>query len=533
LNKAELISVAIKNIEKIRLDAFFENKFQNLVHKKFIYFFFLINCILIFLTFNHPIGDFGNYYYGSKLFLQGANPLRFYQDIHFFNTEIRDFERGVFFENYVPVPPFSLLFYLPFTFLKLSIAKLVFNLFSLFIFCFSLNRLIRELKFFNVWFYFLPLIFLQPLFSNFHHGQTYLLVTALLFEFYIAFNKHKNVRIGWIITLLFALKIFPAFIAIMLIFKKEWKAIRWILIFSTLLGFTCYFTIGFETLNYYYLKVLPRLVSNDITAPFYFFNQSFYTFLLNAFVQHPFLNLSPIINAPIIAVVIQLLFYALVFSFYMKIVLGQNLFISFFVTLLVLFLLNKYSTVYGLIVLFPFIFLFKDLPAKAIFIISILVFIINNIPIYKLSDFPLLLQYPRVWMLMVIFILLVVMLKPGFNLKYFMVCLLIFTLPSLAFLKYVSDGAIEIRPKTGIVYDFEVLNDRIKFYTCLGNRDSVEYYNFVAQSIDTTKLERIKNKFLPANKAVVANKNTLIYMADDFNGVGMYYLKLRTIKPKQ
>ena len=465
--------------------------------------------------------------------MQGIDPLKFYQDIHFFNTEIRHFESGVFFENYVPVPPFSLLFYLPFTFLKLSIAKLVFNLFGLFIFCFSLNRLVNELKFFNVWFYFLPLIFLQPIFSNFHHGQTYLLVTALLFEFYIAFNKQKNVRIGWIITLLFALKIFPAFIAIMLIFKKEWKAIQWILIFSTLLGLMCYFTIGSETLNYYYFQVLPRLVSNDITAPFYFYNQSFYTFLLNAFVQHPYLNLSPIINAPIIAVIVQLLFYAVVFSCYIKIVSRQNAFISFFVTILVLFLLNKYSTVYGLIVLFPFIFLFKDLRAKAIFIISILIFIISNIPVYKLSAFPLVFQYPRVWLFMAIFVILVVLLKPGFNLKYFMISLLIFALPSLAFLKYVSDGSIEIRPKAGILYDFEVLNDRIKFYTCLGNRDSVEYYNFVAGSIDSTKLERTNNKFLPVNKSVVANKQTLIYMADDCNGVGMYYLKLKTLKSEQ
>ena len=462
--------------------------------------------------------------------MQGIDPLKLYQDIHFFNAEIRHFESGVFFENYVPVPPFTLLFYLPFAFLKLSIAKLVFNLFGLFIFCFSLNRLINELKYFNWWFYFLPLIFLQPIFSNFHHGQTYLLVTALMFEFYIAFNNKKNVNIGCIIALLFALKIFPAFIAILLVFKKEWKAIQWIVIFSVFLGLICYFTIGPETLNYYYIKVLPRLVSNDITAPFYFFNQSFYTFLLNAFVQHPYLNLSPLINAPIIAVIIQLLFYAVVFSLFIKIVLRQNTFIAFFISILVLFLLNKYSTVYGLIVLFPFIFLFKGLPAKAIFISSILVFIMSNIPVYKLSTFPLVLQYPRVWLLMAIFILLVIILKPGFNLKYFMISLLIFALPSLSFLKYESDGAIEIRPKVGIMYDFNVLNDKIELYTCLGNRDSVEYYNFVTRSIDSTKIEMTKKEFLHANKALVANKETLIYMTDDCNGVGMYYLKLKTLE---
>jgi hypothetical protein len=125
-------------------------------------------------------------------------------------------------------------------------------------------RFPNELKYFNWWFYFLPLIFLQPIFSNFHHGQTYLLVTALLFEFYIAFNNKKNVNIGWIIALLFALKIFPAFIAILLVFKKEWKALQWIILFSASLGLICYFTIGPETLNYYYIKVSTNIKSSPL-----------------------------------------------------------------------------------------------------------------------------------------------------------------------------------------------------------------------------------------------------------------------------
>ena len=43
-------------------------------------------------------------------------------------------------------------------------------------------------------------------------------------------------------------------------------------------------------------------------------------------------------------------------------------------------------------------------------------------------------------------------------------------------------------------------------------------------------IEMTKKEFLPANKALVANKETLIYMTDDCNGVGMYYLKLKTIE---
>lgn len=479
-------------------------------------------------TYNHPLGDFGNYYYGSKFFLQGINPLKFYQNIHFFNAEIRKYETGIFLENYGPVPPFSLLFYIPFTFFKASVAKLLFNLLGLIVFCFSLNRLINQIKFFSLWFYFLPIIFLQALFSNFHHGQTYLLITALLFEFYIAFKNNKSITVGWIIVLLFALKIFPAFIAILLVFKREWRAIQWITFFSAILCVTSYFTIGAESINYYYLDIFPRLALNDITAPFYFYNQSSYTFLLNAFVAHPYLNPSPFINAPIIAVIIQLLFYAFVFSFFIKIILTQDQITSFVVTLLVLFLVNKYSTVYSLIMLFPVVFLIKELPLKKVMFISIILLITCNIPVYKLSNLPLVFQYPRVWLLITLFIFLITTLKPGFELKYFIISLFIFALPSLAFYKYVNDSELEVRPKAGVLYNFGVSNNKIKLYTCLGNRDSAEYINFDASTIDSTTFEMNKTGFLPANKAVYVNNEKLVFMTDKNSGVGMYYVKLKT-----
>ncbi len=458
--------------------------------------------------------------------MQGVDPLKFYQDSHFFNTEIRQCETGVFLENYAPVPPFSLLFYIPFTFFKLSIAKLLFNLLGLFVFCFSLNRLINTTKFFSLWFYFLPIIFLQPLFSNFHHGQTYLIITALFFEFYIALQNDQKVKLGWIVVLLFALKIFPAFIALILIFKKEWEAIQWVAFFSAILSTICYFAIGSGAINYYYLDVFPRLAANDITAPFYFYNQSFYTFLLNAFVEQPYLNPFPIINAPIIAVVIQLLFCAFIFSFFIKAILKQNLKISFFITILTLFLLNKYSTVYSLILLFPVIFLIREISVKKIMLLSIILMVICNIPVYKLAGTPLVFQYPRVWLLIILFIFLIIALKPGFELKYFIISIVIFALPSLAFYKYSNDEALEIRPKAGVLYNFNVSKNQIKLYTCLGNRDSMEIINFASEKIDSTNFT-VNNPEFANSKAVFVNNEKLIFMSDDNNGVGMYYLKVK------
>lgn len=368
----------------------------------------------------------------------------------------------------------------------------------------------------------MPFIFFQPLFSNFHHGQAYLLITALFFEFYIAIQNGQKTRLGFIVTLLFALKIFPAFVAIILLFKKDWKALQWIVFFTAILLVICYFAIGSTTINHYYFRIFPRLALNDITAPFYFYNQSIYTFLLNAFVSETYLNPTPIVHAPIIAVIMQLLFYALVFSFFVKTVLRQNLSVSFFLTVLVLFLLNKYSTVYSLIILFPFIFLAKEMPVKITVLISFLLLLICNIPVYKLSNMPLMLQYARVWLLSAVFIILIAVLKPGFDLKYFSISLLIFVLPSLTFYRYTNNTDPEIRPKAGILYNFNVSNNKIKLYTCLGNRDSVELVDFVSKTIDSTTFT-IKD-----HKAVYINNEKLLFMTDENSGVGIYHLKLKT-----
>jgi len=516
-------------LTKIKFDDLFENKFQIGGVQKFIYFFLLFSCILLVVTFNHPIGDFGNYYYGSKFWRDGIDPLKFYQSIHFFNSEIRHHESGVFFENYTPVPPFSLLFYWPFTFLKLSVAKLLFNLLGLFVFCFSLQRLIKALRVFSPAFYFLPIIFLQPLYSNFHHGQAYLLIAALLFEFYIALQNNKKITLGLIIALLFCLKIFPAFIAIIFLFKKDWKAIAWTILFTSAILLLTYLLVGAKVMSYYYLDVFPRLALNDVTAPFSHFNQSFHTFLLNSFVFHPFLNPMPLVNAALIAVIIQLAFYSFIFSVFIKIVLKQSVFTTFFVSVLVLILINKYSTVYGLIILFPFILLLKDLPVKKMALICCLLFIACNIPVHKLNNLPLILQYTRVWLLIAVFIIILLEFKIAFDLKYFATCLLFFILPSMAFYNSKTESVNEFRSKAGIVYDFTVSPDHIKMYTCMGNRDTLERIAFVSNKIDSTTFRKNYPEHLLTNKAIFVNNKDLIFMSDENSGVGMYYLQV--IKP--
>ncbi len=518
----------LNNFITTGLGRLFENKFGQANYRLFIYFFALCCAGLIALTFKDPIGDFGNYYYGSKFFREGTDPVKIYQDIHFFNEKIKVSENGIFFENYTPVPPFSLIFYLPFTFLNLLTAKLIFNLLCVLIFCFSLHRIIKTLQIFSLSFYFLPFIFLQALHSNFHHGQAYLLIAALLFELYIAWQNEKRVTIALIIAFLFALKIFPAFMAIIFIFKKDFKTIGWIVLACCVLQLFTFLTVGNATMAYYYMDVFPRLALNDVTEPFSNFNQSVYTFLLNGFVFHPYLNPLPAINATIIAVIILCAFYSFVFTCFVKAILKTSAIGIFFFTILTLAVLNKYSTVYGLIIFFPFIFLIKEITAKKIAAISVLIFLTCSIPVYKLNNLPLFFQYPRPWLLLSVFLILVRGLKLKFELKYFAIGFILFMLPSLVFYKFETEITPEFRPETGVVYDFEIEPAQIKLYTCIGNRDTVEVFQYRSDTIDSTTFRAINPL---NNKAVFVNNKYVAQLCDDNTGVGMYYLKLT--KPKR
>ena len=100
---------------------------------------------MIAITRNYPIGDFGNYYYGSKLFIEGKFSISDYKSISKFNQQIAEYGATNFFENYIPIPPISLLCYLPFTFLSCLKAKLLFNSMSLVVFCISLRHFLQRL----------------------------------------------------------------------------------------------------------------------------------------------------------------------------------------------------------------------------------------------------------------------------------------------------------------------------------------------------------------------------------------------------
>lgn len=509
-------------------------------HKPFIITFFLFGLSLVVITARHPIGDFGNYYYGSKFFFEGIDPIKFYKDIHFFNSEIRKYESGAFFENYTPVPPFSLLAYLPFLLFKSAVAKIIFNLCGLFLLTGSFLRLLQTLNFFSNWLYALPIIFFQPLYSNFHQGQSYLIICALLIEFYLLYQRKASWQIGLIIAILFSLKIFPAFAVALLIFRKDLKSLAWSLFLILSLQLVTSLFVGIETIKYYYLEVLPRLAANEVTEPFSYFNQSLHAFLINLFVFHPYLNPRPLFNAPILAAGIQAIVYSLIFSIFIKTISTRTVYESFAILIFALILINQYCPVYSLIILLPTVFLFKNMKVnKRIFILMILL-MACNLPVYKLGALHLALQYARVWLLITLFVLLTVSfdLKPAA--KSVLSLTLLFILLSLIYQKKSSKQSINLSGND-VVYDFKVTNEHIILLTCLGHKDTTRFIRFVINKIAQVNISNNGNDALSKGKymyqstgniykSCIINDTSLLLLTDENRGVGMNRLIHFTLK---
>src|SRR5436190_15287880 len=102
-------------------------------------------CCLIFIIagiflsiyyYSKPVHDFGNYYYGSRLAIDGKNIRDIYEPYKF-NLDVRELpgmQHEKFFLNYAVVPPFTLFFYMPFAFPDVHLSKFLFNIFSILVF---------------------------------------------------------------------------------------------------------------------------------------------------------------------------------------------------------------------------------------------------------------------------------------------------------------------------------------------------------------------------------------------------------------
>jgi hypothetical protein len=500
--------------------------------------FFAIGLGTLFLTRNAPLMDFGNYYYGSKLLLDGKFTLEIYSGFDYFNEQIASYGEKNFLENYIPVPPFSAIFYLPFSVLPSIPAKLLFNFLSILIFSVSLYKLLLHTHTHNKLVILLPLIFIYPLYNDVLQGQGYLLVCALLFESFTSSEKGKIIYPAILLALSGLLKILPLFILVYFVLKKNYRILFYTVgFFVTLTGITLIF-IDPKILAYYTTHVLPRLFNNDIIGPYWYGNQSVYTALLNLFSYDAVNNPHPVVENRLLIVLIESIYYGLILItiFLLR---KENNFLLFSFLLFSLILLGRYNTSYAMLYLYPlpltFVLHQKNRFAGLIFFVFVAITV--SWPMGSFITMPFFVKFVRLWSVLLLLITFLVY----YQIKLNLVALLLISI-SFFVLKYFT---FSIQPVSyfylqntrGMLVNTETRGDSLFLESTLGEKKIIEGHKVTGRIRKDSSLILKDNRIYFNSKLICISKDNkrepfiyndsfVVFMSDLNQGICFYKLRM-------
>lgn len=489
----------------------------------------LVLIALLILSFNRPVGDFGNYYFGSKFFMDGSLSIADIYEPYRFNLSVFNSGHKDLFLSYTQVPPFTLLLYVPLCLMNILYAKLIWNAVNALLFLWLIYRLNANWKIETKFLLLIPIVLFQPLLSNFTQGQSYLLIVFLLVEGYFAYEKGRYWTSAILWSLAILLKIFPAVILLFLLFQKDFKPFfKCILVCFCLILMSGFF-VGFNTWYEYMFNILPRLFNGEINNSFTPLYQSFQVFIKNIFVADAMHNPDPVFNNPALYHFSLIVFKIIVLASGAGISMNKNLKpLTVFATWIFFgMLISGYGSRYGLLLLFfPLIGAFES---KSKILLLLLLFAICTIPIYWFLQFNLWLQFPRLYLMLAFAVIWIVVNKPLVKWYY-----IFYIVPVI----FINDGPAENskyffkKEEALLIYDFEFINDslRISFIDNKGpQKRMVDIHERIGSIVpfDYKPEEPGKERIL---RSVLINRNEIVYLSDKNRGVGFY--TLRTVRLK-
>lgn len=347
---------------------------------------------------SHP-GDFINYYY-SSWFLNHGQFDKFIYEPYLFNLEIRKHYSGFFFGNFTPVPPITAWVFSPFAVLPMQVAKVVFNVFSVILFSFSVFKLLKHLQLKSEWLLLLPLVFLLPLKSNIIQGQLYLILLALLVLGFLFTEQNRKTAAGFCFGAAIALKLFPAIVVLYLVRNKDFNVLIRTLFFVLVFVFVPYLVTRSDFTLDYYTQILPRLMAGEINDPWATAYQSVTVLLRQLFVYDPLLNTGTTLFNPALFKGLNTLF-ALLFSMAFVAVIYRTAerWQQFALTLFLGVLISGYGSVYGLLLLIPLLVAFSQ--HRYGYVVIALLAAVCFAPWQPASSY-LLFKFARLWVMLIL-----------------------------------------------------------------------------------------------------------------------------------
>jgi len=514
----------------------------------------LICCLIFFIAglflsvsyYSYPIHDFGNYYFGSRFALEGKDATEIYEPFKF-NLAVRNLpgmEHEKFLLNYAVVPPCTLFFYIPFTFWDIHLAKFLFNLISLLVFCFLLFRLLKHLNIVSFWILLLPVLVFIPFRNNFLFGQAYLLITGLIMGGFTAELKNKNLIAAIFYSIAIVLKISPAILLIYLLIRKKNRLFFLTSLISAVVFLAAISVTGWDLMADYLFKSIPRMSLNEINNPYATTYQSFTVLLRNLFVPDQLLNPDAAIHAPLVFSMANGFFTGIIFFFLItKLKILVNDFSAFAFTLFSSLILTSYTSSYSMVFLIPLcIHLIRTKP-KFYPLLILLILAIATIPVTAFQSLPLLFRFPRLYLLVILFFIISSereMIASRF--KWMLASMALFAGISIMLLKKDHDGSTYfLSNEAGLIsYDFQIAGNNLLLKTLYEDGSHVNEY-VLADSIRSVRPLSLVDGQISFNghvssssdnklNPVLINDNYILYLSDKNRGIGFYTLRMLFVK---
>lgn len=504
----------------------------------------LFGVMLVVLGWNAAIGDWGNYYYGAHANLAGHKALIY--DPGMFNYYVEAWQGEKTFLSYTQVPPLSLLVYLPFTFLKVGTAKLVFICFTYLICIFSITQIFKKLQIDLKWSLLLPLLFFLPFRSNVDLGQSYFLLIALLAGGWLARENKKWILAAFLFAFAIHLKIFPAIVLLWFLVEKDWKMFGATICVVGILFAASLPFIDWEIWKYYGTEVLPRLAKGEITNTYATAYQSMQVMLKQLFVPDQLHNPSAPFDLPFVFQFGNIiwsgiiLLAAFLFSFDKK----QPSFLRFSAWLLAGILITGYGSTYGLLLLiFPAIAIINHatLSRSIKVLLLLLIALVCNMPVSWMMSFSFPFSFLRLIFMLFLFAGIIYAFRPRWN-KIALVAL------SIPFLSLVNTNAQEEgsnyflkKEPSLLITDFRIESDTV-IYTYRDGNGLHEASEVFPEHINEIEEGKTSPHFaywngveyhFPGERIsglLVINKKYLLYLSDKNRGVGFYTIRRLEIR---
>ena len=504
------------------------------------YFFLPLLLLCVFYAYKalaFPIHDFSNYYFGGKFLVDG----NFNSKIYFpydFNKAIFDIGYTNIFANYAPNTPFLAWLFLPFSLISLANAKLIFNCISIGLFAFSTYRLFSFYKINPRFALLIPILFLVPIKNSLLFGQVYFLLFFLLSEGWISYEKERWKSMSLVWRLASLLKVFPAILVLLLIFKKQWKALFYLALSGVLLfGISTLFT-GIDIWFFYLKEVLPKASNGEIATAFVDNYQSVFMFLKKLFVFDSVENTAAIFNYPILFSALILIFKTGILTIgYFVSKRNSNSLFMFSYWILAMILISPYGSTYTFILLiFPVLALLKSeiSTIKKIVFCGIL-FLINNLPLSIFIEKPFPLSYLRLFLLLTLFIMFLIQLQQNINWKIIITYTVAPLILVMIFKKAeVIDSTVLLKEGPILIYDYEIKNNNLIVYFKDEKCEKILWMPFKVQTFEPLNLKNnqvfYQKKQLTFDKSnklkpLLIDNKTVMYLSDYGRGIGFYTLR--------